>query len=261
MDHSGLTAFVTGAGQGIGRAISIAFAEAGADVALADVTDRTEDTAETIAGRVGGEVETVSLHCDVADESTVEAAVAGTVDELGGLDCLVNNAGIAGPTAPVEEVEVDEFEDTLAVNLVGPFVVAKHAAPHLKASERGSVINVSSIGGKEPYPNRTPYASSKAGLLGLSRTLAHEFADDDVTVNTINPGPVAGPRADDVLRARAEEADTSYEEIRAGLEAEIPQGGMIQPEDVADMAVFLASDRARRVTAQDVSVDGGMVWW
>ena len=264
MDLTGLTAFVTGAGQGIGREISLAFAEAGANVALTDVTDGTEGTAELIQEGVGDSDDaprTITLHCDVTDEESVADAVEATVDAFGSLDCLVNNAGIAGPTAPVEEVEVSAFEETLAVNLVGPFVVAKHAAPHLRASEQGSVVNLSSIGGKQPYENRTPYSSSKAGLIGLSRTLSHEFAGDGVTVNTINPGPVAGPRADAVFEARAERSDETYEEIRATQEGKIPTGRMVEPEEVADMAVFLASEHARQVTSQDVSVAGGLVWW
>ena len=267
MDLTGLTAFVTGAGQGIGREISIAFAEAGANVALADVTDGTEETAELIEERVAAEsrdrddLSTITLHCDVTDEASVADALAATVETFGGLDCLVNNAGIAGPTAPVEEVDVAAFEETLAVNLVGPFVAAKHAAPHLRESEQGRIINLSSIGGKQPYPDRTAYSSSKAGLVGLSRTLSHELADDGVTVNTINPGPVAGPRADAVLRARAEESGRSYEEERAAEVASVPMGAMIEPEEIADFAVFLASEKAPHLTSQDVSVAGGTVWW
>ena len=260
MDLDGTTAFVTGAGQGIGRKISVAFAEAGANVALTDVASNADGVAET-AEIVGDDDATIQLDCDVTDEASVESAVAATVDAFGGLDCLVNNAGIAGPTAPVEETDVDEFEETLAVNLVGPFVVAKHAAPHLRASDRGRVINVSSIGGKVPYEDRTAYSSSKAGLIGLSRTLSHELADDGVTVNTINPGPVDGPRADAVLRARAEESGRTYEEERADEEASVPMGAFIQPEEIADLAVFLASGKAPHITSQDVSVAGGVVWW
>ena len=260
MDLDGTTAFVTGAGQGIGREISVAFAEAGANVALTDLAEAADGVAET-AEMVGDDGATVQLACDVTDEESVREAVAATVDAFGGLDVLVNNAGIAGPTSPVEETDVGEFEETLAVNLVGPFVVAKHAAPHLRASERGRLINVSSIGGKVPYEDRTAYSSSKAGLIGLSRTLSHELADDGVTVNTINPGPVDGPRADAVLRARAEESGRTYEEERAEEEASVPMGAFIQPEEIADLAVFLASERAPHITSQDVSVAGGVVWW
>lgn len=261
MDLTDVTAFVTGAGQGIGREISIALAAAGAAVALTDVTDRTGETAAIIDDRVGGEAETLALHCDVTDEDSVAEAVAATVDAFGGLDCLVNNAGIAGPTAPVEEVAVADFEATLAVNLVGPLTVAKHAAPHLRESDRASLINVSSIGGKIPYPDRTAYAASKAGLVGLSRTLSHELADDDVAVNTVNPGAVDGPRADAVLRARAEESGRTYEAERADELATIPMGEMVSAGEIAEFVVFLASRAVPHLTSQDVSVAGGTVWW
>jgi len=258
MELEGLTAFVTGASKGIGRQIAITFAKEGANVALGARSDGIYETAEEI----GDDERTLPVETDVADEDSVRESVEATVSAFDGLDCLVNNAGIAGPTAPVEEVDVEEFERTLRVNLTGAFVCAKHAAPHLRESEQSSVINVSSVGGKRPYPNRTPYSSSKAGMIGLSRTLSHELADDGVTVNTINPGPVTGERIERVMRNQAEARDMTYEEVREQLyEGSLPLGEMVDPEDIADFAVFLAGEGARHLTSQDVSVSSGSAWW
>jgi NAD(P)-dependent dehydrogenase (short-subunit alcohol dehydrogenase family) len=189
-------------------------------------------------------------------------AIDEAVGAFGGLDCLINNAGIAGPTAPVEEVTVEEFEETLRVPLSGAFLCAKHAAPHLRASAQGRIVNVSSVGGKRPYPSRTPYASSKMGMIGLGRALAFELADDDVTVNTICPGPVAGDRIDRVIQAQAEERGISFEQAKQEVMVdELALDEMVQPEDVAEQVAYLVSDAGEHITAQDVNVDSGMTWY
>jgi len=259
---SDLTAFVTGASQGLGRAIALTVAEYGADVALAARSDGIYETAALVDEKVGGDVGTLPVECDVADEASVEAAIEETVGTFGGLDCLVNNAGTAGPTAPVEEVTVEAFEETLRVNLTGAFLCAKHAAPHLRASAPGRIVNVSSVGGKRPYPNRTPSASSKMGLIGLGRALAFEFAEDDVTANTVCPGPVRGPRIESVIEAQAERRDWSVERAREELFTDdLPLGEMVDPEDVAEQVAYLVSEAGAHVTAQDHNVDSGMTWY
>lgn len=254
----GRVLFVTGASQGLGREIAVTAARYGADVALAARSDGIYETADAI----DADVRALPVECDVTDEDAVEAAIDECVRGLGGLDCLVNNAGIAGPTAPVEEVSLDAFEETLHVNLSGAFLCAKHAAPHLRESDCGSVVNVSSVGGKRPYPNRTPYASSKLGMVGLGRALAFEFADDDVTVNTVCPGPVRGDRIEAVIEAQAEKRDWSVDEAREELyTGELALNEMVDPSDVADQVAYLASDAARHITAQDINVDSGMTWY
>jgi NAD(P)-dependent dehydrogenase (short-subunit alcohol dehydrogenase family) len=257
-DLEGIAAFVTGASQGIGRAIAVELAAEGANVALAARGEGIHATAEEI----GAPARTLPVETDVTDEDSVRAAIDATVAEFGGLDCLVNNAGIAGPTAPVEEVEKDEWERTMAVNATGPFLAAKHAAPHLRASDRGSLVNISSISGKRPLANRTPYAASKTAVIGLSRTLAVEFGDDDVTVNTVCPGATRGPRIDDVIEKQADRLGVDFETAkREVFTDDTALGTLVDPEDIAGTVAFLAGPKARHITAQDVNVDGGSVWY
>ena len=254
---SGKTAFVTGASQGIGRQIAITLAEEGANVAFAARSDGIYETDELIESD-----DTLPSETDVADESSVEESIEATVDEFGGLDVLVNNAGIAGPTAPVEEVTVEEWEQTLDVNLKGMFLTVKHAAPHLREGEGSSVVNISSISGKRPLQSRTPYTASKMGVIGLTRTLAFELGDDDVNVNAICPGAVRGERINDVIEKQAEQLGVSFEEAkRQVITDDQALEEIIDPEDIADMVVYLASDSGRHITAQDISVDSGATWY
>jgi len=246
-------AFVTGASQGIGEAIARRFVEGGYSVALAARSDTTD-----LADELG---DALAVTCDVQDEASIEAAIDATVSEFGSLDVLVNNAGVAGPTKPVEDVDREEWSRTLETNLTGPFLCAKHASPHLRESDRGSIVNISSVGGKRPYPNRSPYAASKLGLVGLSRTLAGEFGDDDVTVNTICPGPIAGERIERVIEKQAQARGVTPEEVRdAEYTGDLMLDEMTPPAEVADVTYRLAVDH-RHVTAQDINVDGGMTWY
>ncbi|AQL43699.1 short-chain dehydrogenase [Halorientalis sp. IM1011] len=255
---SGTTAFVTGASQGIGRKIAVTLADEGANVALAARSDGIHETADEI----GDDNRTLPVETDVTDEESVAAAVEATVDEFGGLDSLVNNAGIAGPTAPVEDVSVEGFERTMDVNVTGAFRCVKHAAPHLRESERGSVVTISSISGKRPLENRTPYTASKTAVIGLTRTLAFELGEDDVTVNAVCPGATRGPRIDRVIEAQADQRNLSYEEAkREVFTDDTALGRLTEPEDVARTVAYLASEDARNVTAQDVNVDAGTVWY
>lgn len=252
----GLTAFVTGGSQGIGREIALTLADEGATVAVAARGDGIHDTAAAIGERG------LAVRTDVTDEASVREAVAETVDAFGGLDCLVNNAGIAGPTAPVEEVTVEEWAQTMDVNVTGMFRTVKHAAPHLRESERGSVVNIASISGKRPLEHRTPYTASKMAVIGFTRTLAFELGEDDVTVNAVCPGATEGPRIRDVIEAQAESLDVSYEEAKRRVFTEdAALGDLVAAEDVANMVAYLASEKARHVTGQDVNVSAGSVWY
>lgn len=252
------TAFVTGASQGIGREIARTMAEEGANVALAARGDGIEETAALI----DTPDRTLPIRTDVTSEESVRESIEATVEAFGGLDVLVNNAGIAGPTAPIEEVTLEEWQRTMDVNVTGMFRTVKHAVEHLRDSDAASVINVSSISGKRPLPNRTPYTASKMAVIGLTRTLAVELGEDDIRVNAVCPGATKGPRIESVIENQAEARGLSYEEAkRQTFTDDAALDRLVDPEDVAWMVAFLASDRGRNVTAQDVNVDAGTVWY
>ncbi|QCS41002.1 SDR family NAD(P)-dependent oxidoreductase [Natrinema versiforme] len=251
------TVFVTGASQGLGREIAVAFADAGANVVLAARSDGIHETADAI----DAPERTLAVETDVTDTESVADAIDETVETFGGLDCLVNNAGIAGPTAPIEETTDGEWLETLDVNVVGIARVTRAAAPHLRESERGSVVNISSIGGKRPYANRTPYAASKMGVIGLTRALAAEFGDDGVTVNAICPGPVEGDRIRGVFERQAEEADVPVEAVEDEVLESLMIDDLVPPEEVAEVAVHLASSASQHVTGQDINVSSGGAWY
>lgn len=252
------TAVVTGASQGIGRQIAIAFADHDANVVLAARSKGIEETADII----DAPDRTLPVETDITDEPAVERTVQAAVEEFGSLDTVVNNAGIAGPTAPVEEVSVTEWQRTMDVNVTGMFLCTKHAVPHLRRSDQASIVNLSSISGKRPLTNRTPYTASKMAVIGLTRTLAFELGEVGITVNAICPGPTKGPRIEHVIEKQAKRLDTSYEEAkRQVFTDDAALGKLVDPKDIAEMAVYLASDRARYVTAQDINVDGGTVWY
>lgn len=252
------TAFVTGASRGIGRAIALTFAEQGANVAIASRGDGIYETASAI----DDESRALPLETDVTDEASVSDSIDRAVDTFGGLDCLVNNAGIAGPTAPIEDVTIDEWERTMDVNVTGMVRCVKQAASHLRESDRGSVVNISSISGKRPLRDRTPYTASKMAVIGFTRTLAVELGDDDVTVNAICPGATRGPRIDEVVQKQAKRRGLSYEKAKEEVFTDdAALGRLVDPDDIAEMVCYLASDAARNVTAQDINVDAGTVWY
>ncbi len=255
---SDITAFVTGASGGLGREIAVTFADYGANVTLAARSDGIYETADLI----GDDDSTLAVKTDVTDEESVKAAIEETAGAFGGLDCVVNNAGIAGPVLPFDRIGPEEFTSVLAVNVTGPLTCAKHAAAHLRASDQGSVINIGSIGGKRPYPNRTPYAASKMGLIGLTRTLAYELGRDDVTVNTVLPGPVEGDRIEEVVEAQAKMAEMeNAEPASIGQNDFALPDFFVPPADVAEQVAYLAGPKARHITAQEVAVDSGGTWY
>jgi len=243
---------ITGAGNGIGREIARAFARGGARVAGLDV-DAVALTA--LRAEIPGLVPEPS---DLADAAAIEAAMPRALDALGGLDVLVNNVGIAGPTASVENYEPREWEQVLRVNLGATFHVTRLAIPALKRAGAGSIINLSSAAGRFGYPQRCAYSVSKWGIVGFTRTLAMELGEFGIRANAILPGPVAGPRMERVLAGRVANNGSTLELERANALRNQSLKYFTEASEVAALAVFLASDAARSISGQSLPIDGDM---
>ncbi|MCG2623666.1 SDR family oxidoreductase [Arthrobacter sp. I2-34] len=241
---------VTAGANGIGLAIAKAFAATGARVHIADINADavTAVTAEhaNITGTVG----------DISKASDVEKLFHDIRGQLGGLDVLVNNAGIAGPTAPVEDYDAGAFAAVVGVNLQGTFNITQRAIPLLKASEAGSIITMSSLAGRFGYPNRVGYSTTKWGLVGFAKTLAMELGQYGITSNTIHPGAVDGPRIMSVFEGRAAVSGrTVREEIDSAM-ANQSVKQFINPNDIAQLVLFLAGPHARTISGQMFPIDG-----
>jgi NAD(P)-dependent dehydrogenase (short-subunit alcohol dehydrogenase family) len=239
---------VTAGAGGIGRAIATAFAATGARVHVCDIDAAALDAIRSPA--IGTSV------CDMADRASVQRMVAEAADALGGLDVLVNNAGIAGPTASLAEMDPDAWEAVLRINLTGTFVATQAAIPHLKRAGAGSIVMMSSLAGRFGYPNRSPYATSKWGLIGLTKTLSRELGEFGIRVNAILPGAVDGPRIQQVFAGRAAASGRSVAQEQAAALANQSIKRFVDPADIAALAVFLASDAARLISGQLLPIDG-----
>jgi NAD(P)-dependent dehydrogenase (short-subunit alcohol dehydrogenase family) len=249
-------ALVTGGGRGIGRAIALAFAREGAHVALAA---RTGAELDAVAAEVQGlGRKTLAVTCDVGERAQVDDAVRQVVGALGPVEILVNNAGIA---AAAKFLDTDDalWERHLRVNLTGAFLVTRAVLPGMLAGRWGRIINVLSTAARQGYPFVAAYTASKHGLLGLTRALALEVVAAGVTVNAICPGYVATELTWASARNIQERTGRAFDEAVRSLAAFSPQKRLIEPEEVAALAVLLASDEARGVTAQAWQVDGGAV--
>jgi len=242
MSLEGKTAAITGAGSGMGRATAELFAERGADVAVVDVDG---DAAEAVADGIDG---AIAVTADVSDADDVAGFVEATVDAFGTIDVLHNNAGIPQQSTPVADVEAATWDRVQDVNLKSAFLGAKYAVPHLREGEGGVILNTASTAGIRPRTGLSAYAASKGGMIALSKQLAHELADDGIRVNAICP--VA---TDTDMLPEFTGGDLSV----ASMADTIPLGRLGQPEDVAEAAAFLASDRAEMITGTALEVDGG----
>ncbi len=255
-----LVAIVTGGGQGIGRAIAVRLAQEGARVVVADVdTAGAEATAALI--KESGGPPALSIPTDVADESQVLALVrqAAALDER--IDILVNNAGIMGPVKAVEDIGVDEWTATFAVNLTGTFLCCKHVVPRMKQQRSGSIVNIASVTGKRPLTHRSPYAASKMGVIGLTRTLAAEVGPWKIRVNAVCPGAVTGPRQDKVYEGIARFSGKPLTQVRAERAELAALKTFVDAKDVAAVVAFLCSADAAMMTGQDVNVSAGAVMY
>jgi len=249
-DLAGKRVLVTAGGDGIGLEIARAFAAAGANVMVCDIEPQSLQ-------RLAGELPRVhSCIADVSRENDVASMFALVDEKLGGLDVLVNNAGIAGPTGGVETLSLADWERTLAVNLTGQFLCIRQAVPRLRNGQGPSIINLASAAGHLGMPGRAPYSASKWGVVGLTKTLAIELGRDGIRVNAILPGAVDGPRIRAVIAAKANALGKSVEEMTRVYTDQAALGRMVTARDIANMVLFAASDLAANVTGQELAVDG-----
>ncbi|MET3433515.1 NAD(P)-dependent dehydrogenase (short-subunit alcohol dehydrogenase family) [Herbaspirillum seropedicae] len=238
---------VTAGAQGIGLAITAAFVEAGAHVHICDVS---EDFLASARARFG--------HAPVSYSRT-DAMFADLAQRWSGrLDVLVNNAGIAGPTLPVEEVALSGWDQTLAVNLTGPFLCTRRAVPLLKKNGGGAIVNISSVAGRLGFALRTPYSASKYGVIGLTETWAIELGPANIRVNAVLPGIVEGARQERIVAAKAAAYGIGHEEMRQRLLSRVSLRKMVTAQDIANQVIFLCSPAGASISGQSLSVCGNV---
>lgn len=248
----GLRVVVTAGAQGIGRKISEAFIREGARVFVSDISSDGLRSFAELQRNIGRQV------CDVAVEADVRRMMGAAAEFLGGVDCLVNNAGSAGPTAPADEIQLEGWTRCVDVNLTGTFLCTREAIQYLRKSQNPSITSISSAAGKMGYPNKAPYAAAKWGVIGLMKTLALELGSDGIRCNTILPGPVEGASIRMMIEEKARLAGISPEEQAKKYLALASIKSFPEPEEIADMIVFLSSRRAARISGQTIGIDGDL---
>jgi NAD(P)-dependent dehydrogenase (short-subunit alcohol dehydrogenase family) len=250
LDIKGLRVLVTAGANGIGLAIARAFAAEGARVHVCDVDGAALQALAASQPEIGQTV------CDVSDRSAVQALFAEATQKLGGLDVLVNNAGIAGPTAKVEDLHPEDWDRCLDICLTGQFNCTRLAVPHLRKSTNASIVNLSSAAGRVGFALRSPYAAAKWGVIGFTKSLSIELGPDNIRVNAILPGLVAGDRQRRVLEAKAQQRGISFAEMEKTAFSYTSIKDYVTPEQLADQILLLCSPRGRTISGQAISICG-----
>jgi len=251
---AGKRVLVTGAGRGMGKTIALGFLRNDARVLVADSDDGRLQAFKAEEPLVQ------TCQVDVTDPAQVDRLFGAVRDSLGGLDIVMNNTGVSGPVGPVEGVDIDAWNRMMAINVSGAFHVVRRAVPLLKAAGGGSIMINSSTAGLMGYPYRVAYAASKFALVGMARSLAMELGGHGIRVNTICPGPVYADRQDEGVVARARAAGVPVAQAREryfesfAMSLSLPDS--IEPEDIANMVLFVCSDAGRKITGQSLAVDG-----
>ncbi len=249
---TGLRVLVTAGGSGIGLAIAETFAREGAQLHICDISQ------EALTACAAAHPDWGTSLCDVSSEAQVAQLFENVVHEMGGLDVLVNNAGIAGPTGNIEDLSGDDWLKTIDVNLNAQFYCARLAVPLLKQSDNASMICLSSVAGRLGYAYRTPYAVTKWAIIGLVKSLAIELGPHGIRVNALLPGIVEGPRIEQVIAARAEAIGVSHEEMTQEYINKVSLRKMVNAQDVANQAVFLCSSLGAGISGQPISICGNV---
>lgn len=242
-----LRVLVTAGANGIGYEMANAFARDGAQVWVTDIDD---------TGLAACPSDWKSSQVDVSNETQMISLFNDIEQAWGGLDVLCANAGVAGPTAKIEDVDLVDWQSCMSVTLEGAFLSAKYAAPMMKSAGKGAMIFTSSTAGQYGYPNRAPYAAAKWGVIGLMKTVAMELGPFGIRANAICPGAVEGPRMEGVLEREAAAKGMSRDEVYQGYASGTSMGSFVTAQDIAEMAAFLGSDRAKLVSGQVIAIDG-----
>ena len=250
LELKGLRVLVTAGANGIGRAIAQRFAAEGARVHTCDVDEIA------LSELTSSDPAISSTPCDVSNRTAVQKLFAETLAKLGGLDVLVNNAGVAGPTTKVEEMNPEDWDRCLEICLTGQFNCTRLAVPHLRKSKNASIVNISSAAGRLGFAMRTPYAAAKWGVIGFTKSLSIELGPDNIRVNAILPGLVAGDRQRRVLEAKAQQRGISYAEMERTAFSYASIKDYVTPEQIADQILFLCSPRGKTISGQAISVCG-----
>ncbi|KLI96945.1 SDR family NAD(P)-dependent oxidoreductase [Streptomyces sp. KE1] len=247
---AGRTALVTGGGSGLGRAITRALLADGARVVI---TGRDAENLQRTAAELGPGV--LPQVCDVSRPADVEALAGALADEE--ISVLVNNAGVAGPVAPLTDIAPEEWDEVFAVNVRGVYLMCRAFLPAMTRRGFGDVVNVASVSGKRPLLRRTPYCASKMAVIGLTATLAGEVGQQGVTVNSLSPGPVSGPRMERNFRLEAERTGSSYAEAEEAFVSRAALGRMVTEDEVGE--AVRAMLRMRGLCGADIDLSAGMV--
>jgi NAD(P)-dependent dehydrogenase (short-subunit alcohol dehydrogenase family) len=255
MRLQGQIALVTGGGKGIGRVIALRLAADGAQVAVTGRHQADLDETAALIQRQGGNG--IAIPADVADENKIRELFEDVKRRLGPVRILVNNAGIAGPTAAVAEMKRASWDEVLAVNLTGPMLCCRAVLPDMLAQGGGKIINIGSVAGKRAYALRSPYAVTKWGLIGFTLTLANEVGPSNIQVNIVNPGPVTGERLQRVIEDRARELGQPVKAVENFYLEGTALKRFVTPDDVAATVAFLASSEADNITGQSIDVSAG----
>ncbi len=259
MELENKIAVITGGGRGIGRAIALAYAKEGADLVLASRSQEALEETRTMVEELGRQALVVST--DIRREDSVRNLAEQALHHFGRVDVLVNNSGIAGPTTPLWDINLADWEETFAVNVTGAYLCCRAFLPGMIERHSGNIIMISSMTGKRPLYGRTPYAASKMALVGIARTLAWEVGKYGIRVNVISPGAVEGERIKQVVRNQAAAQGISEEEALKQFTSSSPLGRLVPPGNIAASAIFLASDKAASITGEDINVSAGTVMY
>jgi NAD(P)-dependent dehydrogenase (short-subunit alcohol dehydrogenase family) len=243
---------VTAGAAGIGRAFVEVFHNVGAKLYVCDIVD------ERLAKLRADHPDIGVVMADVSDPAQVDAFIDAAAHAMGGIDILINNAGVAGPAQPVEEISTEDWNRVFAVNVAGQFYCARRAVPHLKKAGGGVIINMASVAGKFGFPLRSPYSTSKWAVIGFTKSLAIELGPSKIRVNAILPGIVSGERIHQVFTARAAARGISYDEMAQQALERVSLRTMVEPEEIADLVLFLCSHHGRAMTGDAIEICGGV---